>query len=233
MAKQSTFSGALQEPQRVPEGFLLVDRGDAWSWVTFLFGVIFLLIWCGVSFPIFIGLLTEILLNPLLDWALIIPLLFVGIFVVIGIGGIVWGIRWMLTIARLHPGELILPRYPLCMGETCRIKYRRQLRNHAMNQPGKVTAKIRCYEWVQYRQGTDTKTATHTVWEQELPDGQTDAGTTRIEYDGQISIPPQGPPTFEALHNQLRWEVRVTVDLPGITKDDSCFRLKIVPEVLP
>ncbi|MEO1352646.1 MAG: hypothetical protein AAFW84_28260 [Cyanobacteria bacterium J06635_15] len=220
----------LIEPTRVAEGFLIVDPGDAWSWGTFLGGGVFVLILCGVSLPIGVGLWVNVLTGAgsgVVQW---VPLLVTTIFAVVGIAGLVWGIRWLLLIARLKPGELILPQYPLRLGESCRIRYRRQLRSGSTRRRGKVTAQLICYEWVQYRQGTDTKTATHTLWEETFSTWEVDTGIRQVDYETQIQVAAEMPPSFEARSNQIRWEVRVKLDLPGIAKDASHFRFKVIPE---
>ena len=218
------------EPERVPEGFLLYDPGDRISWGQSTFIVIWLAIWCGVSFPMFAFGLFAFFAQPGLSTLL--PVLFISIFAIIGLIGIGWALRSLLVIAKLQPGEIVLPSYPLRLGESCNLRYRRQLRSGSISRPGTISAKWLCYEWVQYRQGTDTRTVTHTLWETDLPERSISAGTRRVEYDARVEVNPQYPPSIDASHNQVRWELRVSVKLPGIPKDDSHFRLKILPETV-
>lgn len=233
MSTQSNWNiptGCLLEPKRIPEGFLFTDPNDAFSWFTFLFGGLWLTIWCGVSFPMFITLLFVFLARPSLT--ALFPLLFISIFVVIGVIGLAWGLRWLSVIWRLEPGEVVLPSYPLRLGESSPIQYRRRLRHGLTSQTGKITAIWLCYEWIQYRRGTDTVTQTHTLWEIDLPDMSIDTGSKIIEYDANVTVSPQGVPSLDAKHNQIRWEIRVTVDVPGLAKDTSYFRFRVMPEVI-
>lgn len=238
MSKQVEVTGSLikpkrlLEPKRIPEGFLLTDPDDAWSWGKFAFGFLFLSFWCGVSFPMFAGTLFLFITAPSFSFGALFHLLFISIFAAIGVIGIVWGIRELIVIAKLKPGEVILRTYPLRMGESCRLRYRRQLRNGSTRKPGKITAKWLCYEWVQYRQGKNTKTVTHTLWETDLPEKTVSSWTKQLEYYGQVQVLTDGPPSFDAANNQVRWELQVTVNLPGVPKDTSYFRFKILPEVL-
>lgn len=218
-------------PQKTPEGFLLIDQDDAWSWGKFGFGLFFLLIWLGVSLPILIVALREIAnaTGPA-DWVgLLIPLLFTGL----GLVGLLWFLRGLLMVYRIAPGELILSQWPLRMGETYQVRYRRQLRGgKRTTQAGQVAAKLVGYEWVRYRQGTDTRTDTSTFCEQSLPSGEVFAGSSKASLDFQFQIPLQGPPSFEASDNQIRWEIQVTLTLPKLVKDTSKFRLWVDPEVI-
>ena len=96
-------------------------------------------------------------------------LLFISMFAAAGVGMIVKGLRWLTIISKFHPGEVLLASYPLRMGETFRLRFRRSLRRGYTQGAGEINAKWLCYEWVQYRQGTDIETKTHILWEQDLP----------------------------------------------------------------
>lgn len=202
---------------------MLVDADDAWSWGKFIFGLAFLILWNLIA----IGGVLASLVNQ--DWVAI------AIFGLLTLGGLVGTgifIRGILLVSRLLPGEIVLPQFPLRLGETCQVRYRRQLRSGRTHQPGQVSATLICYEWVRYRVGTDTKTATQTVWEQPFPASEVYAGTSKIEHDYSLQISTQTPPSFTATNNEIRWELRVLLDLPGVAKDTSTFRLTIAPEVV-
>ena len=230
MARRLNRTDRLIEPERVPEGFLLQDPGDRLSWGSSTFVVIWLALWCGVSFPIFIAVLLGFLAEP--EVGTLLPVLFTSIFVAIGLIGIGWAVRSLLVIAQLQPGEIVLPSYPLRLGESFSVRYRRYLRSGSISRPGSISAKWLCYEWVQYRQGTSTRTVKHTLWETDLPERSVSAGTRRVEYDAQLHANSAYPPSFDAAHNQVRWELQVNVKLPGVPKDASYFRLKILPETV-
>jgi hypothetical protein len=59
---------------------------------------------------------------------------------------------------RLFPGEVFLSIYPLSLGETCLLTFRRRLkRNKKTKESGQLTLKITCLERVEYKKGSDTE----------------------------------------------------------------------------
>ena len=244
MEKKLGTTGSPIEPIRIPEGFLFIDLTQTCGFLFFLF---FILLWCGISFSQFAIALFQFLAEP--SFSSLASVLFLSIFVAIGVIGILSIIKPLIVFLRLKAGEVILPTYPLRMGESCRVRYRRQVRTGSISRPGKITAKWLCYEWVQYGHGTDTETVTHTLWETDLPSRSVSSGTTRIEYDAIVKVLDEGPPSLDKTDNQVRWELQVNLDLPGITKNTknmswfqldllslskgtSKFRFKVSPEVL-
>ena len=223
-------SEQLIEPKRIPAGFLLTDRGDAWSWRTFTFLTFLVSIWCGVSFYFFSIQFLEFLAAP--SFGSIFTLLFLGFFVAIGIMLIGAGIHWLTTIAKLRPGEIILSSYPLRMGESCQVRYRRQLRSGFTPCQGRVTATWLCYEWARRNNGEEGSTKILTLWEKSLPAVSVPSRRKIIEYETEVMAPPQWPPSFEAANNKIRWELRITVELPGVVSDTSFFRFRVIPEVV-
>lgn len=234
MAKQINLKGnqayQLIAPTQTAEGFVLVDPGDQWAWGKIIFGAVWLLIWCGVSFPMFIGFLLQFIADP--EPIHLLPLLFSSFFVAIGAVGLWWASRYVLVIARLTPGRIILPTYPLRMGESCTIRYQRQLRQGRTRNPGKLTAKWICYEWVRYRQGTDIVTKTHLLQETELPHQFVSSNVQRLEYEMSVEVPSTGPASLNASNNQVRWELQVKIDVPGAPKDTSYFLVNVTPEII-
>ena len=215
------------EPEKIPEGYLLKDPNDGLNWPITIFMVLWLGMWCGTSFPMFFVLLLTAIMNPSLDTFL--PVLFLSIFVVIGVIGLVWGGRSLYRIYQMKVGEIILPTYPLRQGETYRIRYRRALRKGRTKEPTEVTASWVNYEWVEYRRGTDTVTATHELDKVELLDKTVMAGVRQIEYETQVTVPEDAPVSIHAPHNQVRWELRVKIHLPRVAKDTSYFVVKVLP----
>ncbi|MEO1094023.1 MAG: hypothetical protein AAFX01_03885 [Cyanobacteria bacterium J06638_28] len=222
--------GRLIAPERVPEGFLWVDSQGAWSTGKFLLSFVWTSLWCGISFPGFTRMLLNFLADPHVGRFLM--LLFVGMFAAAGVGMIWNGLRWLKIVSAFQPGEVLLPSYPLRMGETFRLRFRRALRRGHTHRPGKIIAKWLCYEWVQYRQGTDIETKVHMLWEQDLPTMTVSTGTRVATYETKLTVLPEGPPSFDAEHNQVRWEILISVDVPGIPQDTAHFRFAVVPEAV-
>ena len=218
----------ITEPTKVPGGYLLKDPGDGLEWFSTGFIVVWLSIWCGVSFPMFAAFVWNFITDP--EPANLLPILFISIFVAIGIVGLIWGGRVVYRVFRVKVGELILPTYPLRQGETYRVKYRRQLRQGRTKEPTEVSAAWINYEWVEYRRGTDTVTATHELDRTDLFDKTVMAGVDQIEYDAQITVPENMPVSIhDAPHNQVRWELQIKIHIPRVAKDTSHFVIKVLP----
>ena len=213
-------------PQRVPEGFLLTanERDGRRSGYSLLFG----LVWTAfTSWMLFFVLSEE-------SWLTILfPLFIIGLFEAIGLLIVGGSLLEIWASLKLRVAELILPKYPLRLGETCSIHYRRKLRNGTFSRPGEIVAQLVCDEWVQYTQGTDTVMKTHVLLELQLPARTVVTGECQADYDGEIAIASEAPPSFSAKHNQVRWRLIVKLKVPGIPlKRQSEFLLQVAPEKL-
>lgn len=209
-------------PQRVPEGFLLsVEMSDRKKGIAMsIFGLVWL---------VFSSFMLALVIRDS-DY---VGILFLSLFVLIGLALTSMGLLSLWTSLKLHPAELILPRYPLRLGETCSVRYRRRLRNGTFNKPGKIEAQLICDEWIQYRQGTDTKTRTHSLYELELLERTVVTGEQQADYEDKIVIPAEAPPAFSADHNKVRWRLLFKLKVPGVPQIcRSEFLLKVVPEVV-
>ncbi len=224
MAHQSPTESPI--PQRGPEGFVLtVSHAQRWAG---LHACIFGLIWTAVS----IFVLTTVSQKPF-DLLGLFPAVFISLFVLIGIFVLGTGLLEIWTNTRLHPAELILPTYPLRLGEICSIHYRRRLRKGTFRKSGEIEAQLVCDEWVQYTQGTDTITKTHELYESTLPTRTVVTGERQADYESKIVISNQEFPSFSASHNQIRWRIIVKLKVPGIPqKCQSEFFFQVLPEVL-
>lgn len=142
MAHQSLTEFPI--PQLGPEGFVLsVSQSQRWAGVHFC---IFGLIWTTVSMvmlvTVSIAMSATVLQEPL-GWFGLFPAVFLSLFVLIGVSVLGAGLLEIWTNAQLHPAELTLPKYPLRLGETCSIHYRRRLRKGTFSKPGEIEAR-RC-----------------------------------------------------------------------------------------
>lgn len=216
----------LEAPQRTPEGFLLsVSKMDRNIWI---FLLIFGFIWTGISGFILFNVWQEPanFLKPFL-------LVFVSVFVLVGLFFCALGLSDLWVKSKLHPAELILPQYPLRLGESCSMHYRRRLRNGTFAKPAEIKARLICDEWVEYRQGTDTVSKTHDLWEMKLPTRTVVTGERQADYENEIAIPLEAFPSFYARHNKVRWRIIVNLTVPGIPQVcRSEFSLNVVPEMV-
>lgn len=214
-------------PQRTAEGFVFT-AGAQEKYAGILL-VVFGLGWTMLAAsPLFdLHLLRSITLFNILLIA------FISLFVVVGLFLLGLGLLQIWTDLKLHPAELILPKYPLRLGETCPSYYRRRLRSGTLNESARIEAQLTCDEWVQYSQGTDTVTKTHEVWKQSLPESSIVSGETQTDYSEKIKILPQYPPSFYAKYSQIRWLLTIKLRVPGIPQVcESTFHLQVLPEVL-
>lgn len=215
------------EPEKIGAGYRLIDPNDGFSLFLFIFGAVWLTIWCGVSFPIFAIAIVEFIQKPGLATILIVA--FISIFVAIGVVSLIVAGSALYRVYKIKAGEIILPTYPLYQGETYRIKYRRKLRNGRTKKPTTVTAQWVNYEWVEYQQGTDTMTATHEISVIDLPEQSIMAGVNELTYTAQITVPDDARLSIHAPHNQVRWELRIKIQIPLVAKDTSFFVVKVLP----
>lgn len=215
------------EPEKIGEGYRLIDPNDGFNLFVFIFVAIWLTIWCGVSLPMFAFVVVAFIQNPSLDT--IFPVAFLSIFAAVGIIGLIWGGSALYRVYKIKAGEIILPTYPLYQGETYRLKYRRKLRQGRTKKPTIITAQWVNYEWVEYRRGTDTVTATHEISVIDLPEQSIMAGVNELTYTAQITVPDDAPLSIYAPHNQVRWELRVKIQMSYLTKDTSFFVVKVLP----
>ncbi|NJN74044.1 MAG: DHHC zinc finger domain-containing protein [Limnothrix sp. RL_2_0] len=215
------------QPQKTAEGYCLVDPNDGFNLFIFIFGLLWLAIWCGVSFPMFAFVIIAFIQQPSLET--ILPVAFLSIFAVIGVVGLVWAGSSLYRVYRIKVGEVILSTYPLYQGQSYRIKYRRKLRQGRTTKPTTITAQWVNYEWVEYRRGTDTVTATHEISVIDLPEQSIMAGANELTYMTQVTVPENAPLSIYAPHNQVRWELRVKIQLPYMTRDTSFFVLQVLP----
>jgi hypothetical protein len=218
MAKKQPRDPAV--PQRIPEGFLFSDVESAQSRPFFF--LIFGIFWNTVSVIILVASLHEA------EYQASLMMLF---FLAFGLPILGLGLLEVWKNYRLHPAELILPNYPLRLGETFTIRYRRRLRKGTFARSAQLEAQLLCDEWVQYKQGTDTVTKTHPIWEKAFPPQTVVSGERQADYLGKISIRPQGPPSIFAEHNKIRWQLVIKLRASGIPSDCiSTFVFNVLPE---
>lgn len=128
----------------------------------------------------------------------------------------------------LLPGELIVSQYPLHLGSSDRVKFRRRLKgNRKLTANGSVKIKLFCIERVGYTQGTDTIIETAIIEEKLVRSQDIMSGVNEITCQFDIEIPAHLPPSFEAKNNQIRWVVVVEQNMPGIADIDSNYTLLV------
>ncbi len=140
----------------------------------------------------------------------------------------------ILASFKLLPAEIILPSYPLKLGEKSTFQFRRRLKkNRILPQAGKLYFTLSCVEKVEYTKGTDTETETHVVWESPSTSYPLYQGSNLLEMKNSLEIPSYLPPSFEGKHNQIRWVMSVHQEIPGISKNIySHFTILVDPVIV-
>lgn len=151
---------------------------------------------------------------------------FMGIFVLIGLlmllGGVSLVIKAVLVGRQIAAPTLTLDRLPLRLGERFDVLYEQPVRRACRIASVKLT--LVCQEWVRYRVGTDTRTATHealSVEQVALRDTHVHPGET-ITARAAFEIPRAGMHSFEGHNNRIKWFIRVHTDIanwPDYTDD--------------
>lgn len=262
------FCLKLKTPEQTPEGFLIVAQNDMFPFGSGRFPVVGLRIF---SFAVFFLIILIFFREPLFDFFNLFKLIFKGElalsdlieYLIEGLLGLVpilfflfgfiwifiatrWLSNWSEQIGKFErPGELILSKYPLKLGESCQIRYRRLLKTGiTLPETGHLKARLLCSEVVTYRVGTDDTTVRKIMFEKSLAEQTLDRGTRSIEFEETLEIPSNSTPSFQAENNRILWEIEVKLDLPGLispeknplsafmSPDLSTFAFVVDPEVV-
>lgn len=201
-------------PQRGVSGFLLVDKSDG---KVAIFLVFYSAIWLscsGFAFFAFVGNVAELPAKIL-----------TGLVVLIGLGLIVLTVKRIMVARKLAPPSLTLSQWPVRLGGRCKVRFERRTKDGTKFTS--VEGALVLVESATYRVGTDTRTVTKDVWSTPLVPRPAQGDAVRAEWD--LEPPVDGPPSFEAPRNRLRWEVRMISAYEG-GQDDSSFEVLVLPE---
>jgi|GEM_PF-7063526 hypothetical protein len=240
---EKLFKRADLQPEKRPGDFRFTDFDNtsqgAKVTASFISGVFLFLLGGVILFFGIVGILGIGSNVGLLSLAITGMYCLVGFLIlIVGIANI-WSVPVTLqALQRIEPGELILPCYPLRLGETLTFTFRRHLKpEYQAKTQGKVWGRLVCIEVYMDDRGSGSATYYgETIWDQELPPLDILPGSNRIEQDWLIRIPADGTPTIRTRkQNESRnvlWGIDVSIDIPGLIKSDSVFCLKIEPEVI-
>lgn len=193
---------------------MLIDSGDkfathvAWS----LFGLLFFAAGVGVALA---GGSTA-------RFFIVVP------FVLIG-GGIAGALLVSgLRIRRFEPGKLVASSWPLAIGDSASVTFRRGVKRGAVPAVNAIEATIVVREVAQYRQGTDTHTVTEEVASYPVESrllSTPDAVVAQLE----VVVPTNAPPSFEADNNRIEWWLEIAPVVVGEKFDASSFKIAVGP----
>jgi hypothetical protein len=137
--------------------------------------------------------------------------------------------QYLRAFFLLQPGELIFSQYPLRLGSSERVTFRRKLKgNRKFPKNGSVDIKLLCVERVNYTKGTDTITDIAVIEERELRSQAVISNVSELRCHFDLDLPDRLPPSFEAAKNQIRWIISVGQNMPGIAENiESNFTLLV------
>ena len=231
----------MKTPENTPEGFKLIAHNQhIFLLIVLLLPTIFILISVILSFPVFewiefilmfLSKSKQFFMGNISSSDLTIWKWEACIFgvIIIFISCISWLIRlteviqliWALIqhlIKFNHPGELYLSHYPLKLGGSCQITYRRPLRSGiSLKKDSNLKASLLCSERI--TSGSSSKPRIswqEIILEESLINQIIATGTQVIEFTTSIEIPKYGNSSFEAEHNRIVWEIEVDLQLEGM-----------------
>jgi hypothetical protein len=158
------------------------------------------------------------------DWLLT---LFIVPFLAVGVGLIVFFVRQIVVTAGIGPTLVEISEHPLQPGGRYQLFF---------SQSGRLTvnvlrALLTCEEVVTYRQGTNARTETREVFNQELfrREKFEIEGGLPFEMEFDLSLPPGAMHSFKADHNQIDWALVVQGEVAGWPDFKRSFPLVVRP----
>ena len=207
-------------PGNTLEFRLPIGTSPGWA----LFGMLLAcLFWNGIV-SIFVVLAVGAHLDGNPDWLMT---LFIIPFVLVGIVLIVIFIRRLLVTTGIGPTLVEISAHPLHPSDQCRL---------FISQPGRLTFNaievlLVCEEKATYRQGTNTRTETREVYQQEIlrcEDFEVHRGLP-FETQCELAVPAAAMHSFRSEHNEVNWTVVVKGDVAGWPDYRRAFPVVVQP----
>lgn len=158
------------------------------------------------------------------DW---IFTLFAVLCIVLGLGSIVVFLRQLLAATGIGPTRVEISDHPLHPGGQYRL-FLSQSGRLAVNA---LRVSLTCEEAVTYRQGTNTRTETREVFQQELLRREHFAirGGLPFEAECDLSVPAGVMHSFKADHNEINWSLAVEGEMAGWPNYKRSFSVVVCP----
>jgi hypothetical protein len=116
-------------------------------------------------------------------------------------------------------------------GDDIEVRFRQPIKNDLLVEKG--TIELLAREWVRYKCGTDTCTATHDHMIQTELDQRQRQLTAGEAYEQRVtlSIPSKAMHSFAFSDNSLTWIIRVTVQSSGFLTLTESYAIQVTPEI--
>jgi len=201
---------------------LPIATSPAWALFTTLLAC---LMWNGIV-SVFLVIAVSGHLEGEPDWFLTV---FIVPFVLIGVGLVVIFIRQLLVTSGIGPTLLEISDHPLYPAG----RYRLFLSQFGRLKMNSLEILLVCEEEARYRQGTDTRTETRRMYQEQmfLREGFTVRRGEPFEADCEFAIPGNAMHSFKSDNNEINWKLLVKGNVEGWPDYQRTFPVIVYPNV--
>lgn len=199
---------------------LPISTSPTWALIGLLFICLF---WNGIVSVFVVGAVGGHLAGKP-DWVLTI---FMVPFVLVGVGLIFWFFRQLLVTTGVGPTLLEISDHPLRPDR----EYRLFLSQSGRLRINSLAVFLVCEEEVRYRQGTDTRTESRVVYEQQvyLREGFEIQRGAPLEVQCEPRVPLGAMHSFKSDNNEVNWKFVVRGDVAGWPDFSRAFPVIVHP----
>jgi hypothetical protein len=104
---------------------------------------------------------------------------------------------------RLFRATLLVPSWPLRLGDTTPVRFRAMLRKSA--RVSEIAAKLQCGEQVTVGRGRHEQRPDNVLYEIDLPCATEERRV--VDEEWTIAIPPELPPSFDVATSKIEWRI--------------------------
>jgi hypothetical protein len=196
----------LPKPQPVEGGYRIQPQYTQ-SGCNQVFMIVWCTIWLGGSGLGFIASLRN---------GDLVPILFTGLFVVIGLG-VAYGffiLPWWLKLV-LRPSYFATSDWPQQLGHNHGFSFQRLLRSGTTPPGSKVLVLVSCAAVTATQQGTDTIYNSEVLWQQHLVFPQ-ESGQPGFSAQWNSEFPSHLPASLTSNNHWIEWQVAIKIEAAGI-----------------
>lgn len=168
------------------------------------FSLVFSLFWNGIV-SVFVYQIWQDFQRGEPEWGLVI---FISIFVLVGIGTIIWVIYNLLALSNPQPTLHVTEGRPE-LGERIRVSWAFTGNIKKISQ---LNISLEGCEKATYRVGTDTRTDTHVFYQEELISVASPSAHSQLYTN--VTIPENSMHSFDASNNKVEWQLKLVGQIP-------------------